>query len=101
MHINGQQWSQLDRVLVFAMIYEGAPNWAETDAVVTINVPGQSTLEIRVDSHRNDQRMCALAMLENQSGHIKVTKLVEYFADHRYLDQAYGFGLRWVAGSKD
>ncbi|MCC8998607.1 MAG: TerD domain-containing protein [Candidatus Contendobacter sp.] len=101
LHINGQQWGQLDRVLLFAMIYEGAPNWAETDAVVTLAIPGQPTLELRVDSHRNDQRMCALAMLENQGGNIKVTKLVEYFADHRVLDQAYGFGLRWVAGSKD
>lgn len=101
LHINGQQWRQLDRVLLFAMIYEGAPNWAETDAVVTLTIPGQPTLELRVDSHRNDQRMCALAMLENQGGNIKVTKLVEYFADHRVLDQAYGFGLRWIAGSKD
>lgn len=101
LHINGQHWNELDRVLLFAMIYEGAPNWAETDAVVTIQAPGQPTLEIRIDSHRNDQRMCALAMLENQGGNLKVTKLVEYFLDHRYLDQAYGFGLRWVAGSKD
>ena len=73
----------------------------ETDAMVTIQTPGQPTLEIRIDSHRNDQRMCALAMLENQGGNIKVTKLVEYFLDHRFLDQAYGFGLRWVAGAKD
>ena len=101
LHINGQQWNELDRVLLFAMIYEGAPNWAETDAVVTLKAPDQPTLEIRLDSHRNDQRMCALAMLENQGGNLKVTKLVEYFLDHRYMDQAYGFGLRWVAGSKD
>jgi tellurite resistance protein TerA len=101
LHINGQHWNELDRVALFAMIYEGAPNWAETDAVVTIQAPGQPTLEIRLDSHRSDQRMCALAMLENQGGNLKVTKLVEYFLDHRYLDQAYGFGLRWVAGSKD
>lgn len=101
LHINGQYWNELDRVVLFAMIYEGAPNWSETDAVVTLQAPGQPTLEIHIDSHRNDQRMCALAMLENQSGNLKVTKLVEYFQDHRYLDQAYGFGLRWVAGSKD
>ncbi len=101
LRINGRQWDQLDRIVVFALIYEGAPNWAETDAVVTIQTPGQPTLEIRIDSHRNDQRMCALAMLENQGGNIKVTKLVEYFLDHRFLDQAYGFGLRWVAGAKD
>lgn len=101
LHINGQHWNELDRVLLFAMIYQGVPNWAETDAVVTLQTPGQPTLEIRIDSHRSDQRMCALAMLENQSGHLKVTKLVEYFQDHRFMDQAYGFGLRWVAGSKD
>ncbi|MGB4946037.1 MAG: TerD family protein [Candidatus Competibacter denitrificans] len=101
LHINGQYWHELDRIVLFAMIYEGAPNWSETDAVVTLQAPGQPTLEIRLDSHRNDQRMCALAMLENQSGNLKVTKLVEYFRDHRDLDQAYGFGLRWVAGSKD
>lgn len=101
LHINGQHWNDLDRIVLFTMIYEGAPNWAETDAVVTLQAPGQPTLEIRLDSHRNDQRMCALAMLENQGGNLKVTKLVEYFRDHRDLDQAYGFGLRWVAGSKD
>lgn len=101
LHINGRQWDQLERVVIFAFIYEGVPNWAETDAVVTIQTPGQPTLEIRLDSHRNDQRMCALAMLENQGGNLKVTKLVEYFRDHRVMDQAYGFGLRWVAGSKD
>jgi tellurite resistance protein TerA len=101
LHINGQQWNELDRILLFAMIYQGAPNWSETDAVVTVQAPGQPMLEIRLDSHRNDQRMCALAMLENQGGNIKVTKLVEYFLDHRVMDQAYGFGLRWVAGSKD
>ncbi len=101
LHINGRQWDELERIVTFAFIYEGAPNWAETDAVVTITIPNQPTLELRVDSHRNDQRMCALAMLENQGGNIKVTKLVEYFQDHRYLDQAYHFGLRWAAGSKD
>ena len=101
LHINGRQWDQLDRIVIFALIYEGAPNWAETNAVVTIQTPNQPTLEIHLDSHRNDQRMCALAMLENEGGNIKVTKLVEYFMDHRFLDQAYGFGLRWVAGSKD
>ncbi|MCP5158924.1 MAG: TerD family protein [Gammaproteobacteria bacterium] len=101
LHINGRQWEQLDRVVIFTLIYEGVPNWAETDAVVTIQTPGQPTLEIRLDSHRNDQRMCALAMLENEKGNIKVTKLVEYFLDHRFMDEAYGFGLRWVAGSKN
>ncbi|AGA92350.1 uncharacterized protein involved in stress response [Thioflavicoccus mobilis 8321] len=101
LHINGQHWDALEKILVFAFIYQGVPNWSATDAVVTIRTPGQPTLELRLDSHRNDQNMCALALLENDRGNIKVTKQVEYFRDHALMDRAYGFGLRWVAGRKD
>lgn len=101
LHINGQHWDALERILIFAFIYQGVPNWSATDAVITLRAPEQPTLEIRLDSHRNDHNMCALAMLENDRGNIKVTKLVEYFRDHAVMDKAYGFGLRWVAGRKD
>ncbi|WP_420857117.1 TerD family protein, partial [Thiococcus pfennigii] len=101
LHINGRQWEAIEKVLVYAFIYQGVPNWSATDAVVTIRTPDQPTLEIRLDSHRNDQNMCALVLLENDRGNIKVTKQVEYFRDHAVMDRAYGFGLRWVAGRKD
>ncbi|MEE4379079.1 MAG: TerD family protein [Candidatus Competibacteraceae bacterium] len=101
LHINGRQWEQIRRVLIFAFIYEGVPNWAAADAVVTINTPGQPTLEVRLDSHRNDQGMCAIALLENTGGNIQVTKLMDYFQSHQYMDSAYKFGLRWTAGKKD
>jgi tellurite resistance protein TerA len=101
LHINGRQWEHIRRVLIFAFIYEGIPNWAAADAIVTINTPGQPTLEVRLDSHRNDQGMCAIALLENTGGNIQVTKLVDYFQNHQVMDSAYKFGLRWTAGSKD
>jgi len=40
-------------------------------------------------------------MIENAGGRLQVTKLAEYVADHRELDQKYSFGLRWKAGAKD
>lgn len=101
LHINGRQWDQIKRVLIYAFIYEGVPNWSAANAVVTLKTPGQPTLEVHLDNHRNDRGMCAIAMLENQGGNLHVTKLVEYFQNHLYMDRAYGFGLRWVAGSKD
>jgi tellurite resistance protein TerA len=36
LRINGKNWDQIHRVVIFAFIYQGVPNWAETDAVVTI-----------------------------------------------------------------
>jgi tellurite resistance protein TerA len=104
--INGAYFDQLRRVLVYAFIYEGVPNWAATDGVVTIEIPGQPTVEVKLDNGTR-QSMCAIAMLENQGGTLQVTKLVDYFGGqgritaHQQMDERYGFGLNWSAGTKD
>jgi len=104
--LNGQQFGQIKRALIFAFIYEGVPNWAATDGVVTVNVPEQPPIEVRLDQGGN-QMMCAIAMLENNGGQLQVTKLAEYFAQqgrdsaHALMDRRFGFGMRWVEGSKD
>ncbi len=100
LHINGDHWAQFKRVLVFAFIYQGTPNWAQADGVVTVKASSQPELEARMDSHDAGQNMCAVAMLENDGGSIRVTKLVEYFSGHEQMDRRFGFGFRWKAGSK-
>lgn len=106
LYINGDQFNQIKRALIFAFIYEGAPNWAATDGVVTINMPDQAPIEVRLDQGGN-QMMCAIAMIENNNGALQVTKLAEYFAQqgntsaHQLMDRRFGYGLRWTTGSKD
>ncbi|USX28969.1 TerD domain-containing protein [Oxalobacteraceae bacterium OTU3CINTB1] len=103
--INGQRFDEVRRALIFAFIYEGAPNWAATDGVVTINVPDQPPIEVRLDQGAS-QRMCAIAMIENIGGKLQVTKLVDYIVPeggksmHEVMDRKYNFGMKWVAGSK-
>jgi tellurite resistance protein TerA len=100
MLVNGDRFDQIRRVLVFALIYKGVANWAQTDGVVTIDLPDQPKVEVRLDNG-NAQRLCAIAMIENRGGQLQVTKLAEYLGDQRELDQKYGFGLRWQVGKKD
>ena len=106
LYINGAHFDQIKRVLVYAFIYQGVPNWAATDAIVTIEIPGQPPVEVRLDNGSN-QSMCAIAMLDNQGGNLQVTKLVEYFGGqgkktaHQLMDERYSFGLNWSAGTKD
>ncbi|MBP1203538.1 tellurite resistance protein TerA [Duganella sp. 1411] len=103
--INGQHFDEIKRALIFAFIYEGAPNWASTDGVVTVNVPDQPPIEVRLDQGAS-QRMCAIAMIENVGGKLQVTKLVDYIVPeggksmHEVMDRKYNFGMKWVAGSK-
>ncbi len=87
--INGDSWSQIKRMLIFAFIYEGAPSWSKADGVVSLKVPGQPELITRLDSHSDRHTMCAVAGLENVAGAIQVTKLVEYFPAM----------LRWISNT--
>lgn len=103
--INGDQFNQIKRVLIFTFIYNGAPNWAATNGVVTIEAPGQAPVEVRLDNGTNAS-MCAIAMIENNGGNLQVTKLVEYFeqtgskSTHELMNDRFEFGLRFKAGSK-
>jgi tellurite resistance protein TerA len=100
LRINGAHWADFKRILLFAFIYEGVPNWASADAVVTLKSPGQPELAVKLDSHSDRQTMCAVALLENDGGRIRVSKLVDYYTGHPEMDQAHNFGFRWQAGSK-
>ncbi|WP_020655668.1 TerD family protein [Massilia niastensis] len=103
--INGERFDRIRRALIFSFIYEGVPNWAATDGVVTIAAPDQAPIEVRLDGGGN-QMMCAIALIENRGGSMQVTKLAEYFQQqgmtsaHEMMDRHFGFGLRWKTGSK-
>ena len=101
MKVNLAQIRQIKRILVFTYIYEGVPNWTATNAVVTVKVPGQPVLEVPMGSQMDSRNFCAIAMIEFDGGEIKVTKLVSFHQGHPDCDKTYGWGLKWVAGSKD
>jgi tellurite resistance protein TerA len=100
LEINGDMWSKLRRVLVYAFIYEGVPNWRETDAAVRILVPDQPEVEVRLNEYGSSEGMCAIAELSNEGGQIKVKRLVDFFKGQKDMDQRYGWGFKWSAGRK-
>lgn len=100
LHINGTKWSEVRRILIYAFIYEGAPNWKETDGVVTIYIPGQPDIEVRLNEEGGRDGMCAIAMLENVNGAVKVSRRVDFHRGHSAVDKAYSWGMSWKSGSK-
>jgi tellurite resistance protein TerA len=101
MRINGAQWAAIKRVAIFANIYDGAPNWKQTDGVVTVTMPDQPPIEVRMTDGRDNMRLCGVVLLENTAGTLKATRIVDYFRDQSELDRAFGWGLNWKAGRKD
>lgn len=101
MRINGQHWTQIKRVIIYAFIYEGVPNWAATDAVITIYAPNQPPIEIALTEGDSGKSLCGVVLLENRGGSIHVSREMRYFTSQKPLDEHYGWGLRWSKGSKD
>jgi tellurite resistance protein TerA len=90
----------LDIVVVFAYIYEGAPNWDTAKGVVTVKQQDGSAIIIKLDNPDKGKIMCGLIKIENKKNQLIVTKLEKYFGGHKELDKAYGFGFNWTAGKK-
>jgi tellurite resistance protein TerA len=93
--------SQIKKILVFALIYEGAANWAAAKGVATLTPTGAPPIEVLLDDPRDGARICAIALITNQNGEIVINREVNYInGAQRALDEAYGWGMNWTRGRK-
>ncbi|NKS55503.1 Tellurium resistance [Rhodococcus hoagii] len=101
LHINLADISKFRRILIFAYIYEGAPNWSAANGVVTLFPTSGPQVEVRLDSADNQATSCAIAMLHSNGRELTVTREVRYIrGSQQAVDQAYGFGMNWTPGRK-
>ena len=101
MSINLKQPGRFRRVLIFAMIYEGAPNWAAVDGVVTLTLANGQPVEVKLDATSATSRMCAVAQLVDSGGDLVLQREVQYIEGGQVaLDKAFGWGMNWARGRK-
>jgi tellurite resistance protein TerA len=99
--INLAYTASIRRVLVFALIYEGAANWAAAAGVATLFPAAGPQIEVVLDEARDGTRMCAIALLEQTGGELSVRREVNYIqGTQSALDRAYGWGMNWSPGRK-
>ncbi|GAA0516550.1 TerD family protein [Deinococcus depolymerans] len=87
-------------VLVFACIYEGTNDFTQVGARLSLRDPQGNEIAMHLSNPDIQRTFCAIALIENVGGEIKVTKEERYFLGAQHCDEHYGFGFRWVAGSK-
>lgn len=101
LRINGNMVSQIKRILIYTFIYEGTADWKTANGVVTVKSPGARDIIVNMDEYGSVKIMCAIALIENRTGNdFSIEKIVQFFNDHREMDQAFHWGLRWVHGRK-
>ncbi|MEU7139712.1 Tellurium resistance [Nocardia sp. NPDC046473] len=101
MHINLARPELFRRVLIFAFIYEGVPNWGAADGVVTLFPTAGPQIKVRLDSPVDGARSCAIALLQNQGSGITVHREVHYInGAQKEIDEAYRWGMNWHSARK-
>lgn len=101
MFIDLSRTSEIRRILVFTFIYEGTPNWASADGVVTLHPAQGPEIEVRLDESDPGSPTCVIALLENRGGEIVVNREVRYIRGGQAdVDRAYGWGMDWQRGRK-
>ncbi|AEH11088.1 MULTISPECIES: TerD family protein [Protofrankia] len=99
--VNLAHVSEIRRLLIFAFVYSGVPNFDQAGAVVTLTPARGVPIEVRLDERAGSARMCAIALLTNQGGNdLIVNREVRYVGGHQELDRAFGWGLNWTPGRK-
>ncbi len=99
--VNGAHWNEIDRILLYVYIYQGARSWASVRPQVQVRVPGEQPMVVTLNARKGQLALCAVASLENVRGGIKMTSVLEYYPGHAEMDRAFGYGLQWENGQKD
>ncbi|KPF53130.1 Tellurium resistance [Novosphingobium sp. AAP1] len=99
--INGKYFDEFERIAVFALIYDGVPDWSHTDGVVRMNIPGQPEIEVRMNEGRNDKRLCGIATIENRNGELKMERYMQYFDSQQPFAESLGYYFNWRSATKD
>lgn len=101
MFIDLSRVDEIRRILVFTFIYEGVPNWASADGVVTLHPASGPEVEVRLDEPDPSSPTCVIALLENKGGDLVVRREVRYVRGGQAdIDAAYGWGMEWARGRK-
>lgn len=97
--VNGLKLVNIKEILIYTFIYDGVANWMDTDANVTIYVPGQEPIRTHVTTEMKE-KTCAIASISNTDNGVVVKRLNSFHKNQSSMDAAYGWGFNWRAGRK-
>lgn len=100
--VNPQGVNLIKRMTIYTFIFEGAAKWSDTNAQVTVKIPGQEDVVVKMGQQSSQQRFCAIAEMEFAGDNsITVKKLMTFHNRHSECDSMYHWGFKYSVGSKD
>lgn len=102
LRVNSEEIEHIKRILLYAYIYEGADNWSDLDAIVTITFPNKADMIIKMNEFNRKTNFCVLAEIRNDGKSLEIRKILDFLNNgHREATDKYGWHFTWKPGSKD
>lgn len=102
LRVNSRGLEHIKRILLYTYIYEGADDWNDLDAVVTIKFPNKADMVIKMNEFNRRARYSVLAEIRNDGKNLEIKKILDFLKDgHEEITDKYRWHFSWRAGSKD
>jgi len=94
--VNGAQWPEIKRILLYTYIYDGGSDWSQIRPEINIDLKtGEEPIHIRPALKSDKNPICALASIKNVKNGIQIVTHGTYYMSQAAMDRAFGFGLEW------
>ena len=91
----------IEKMLIYGFVYGSAPRWNESEAALSIIIPGAEHVKVMLDSTDNDHNFCAITSLDfTAHGKLTITRLATYHDGHAGADQTYNWNFTYSPGVK-
>lgn len=102
LRVNSRGLEHIKRILLYTYIYEGADDWNDLDAVVTIKFPNKADMVIKMNEFNRRARYSVLAEIRNDGKNLEIKKILDFLnGGHKEITDKYRWHFSWRAGSKD
>lgn len=95
LRLNGEQWPQMKRLILYAYIADGAPSWASAVLGLEIAATNRPPLMLEMREGIDGCGLVALLKLENKDDDVVFTRIARFMISHQELDRDFGWGLSW------
>lgn len=94
--VNAEHLDAIDRMVVYAYVYDGQACWDDAEVELTVRVPGADPYVLPLGRTGAAKRFCTLAEISMQPGSVvEVKESVAFFDGHADCDSHYGWGFRY------
>jgi len=99
-YVNPKGLKDIKRLQFYATIHNSDVSWAETNAEISVNIPGHPHVTINLNSEFNTKSLCLFCTIKFTSIGIEVSNQTSFHNGRPDADKQYDWGFTYREGTK-